>query len=378
MILSLALIALNFTNRNFITWLPFATVCALTTMLLELSGQAAVRGFNAPIIHTLKFIYLMFTVALSISINRFSKEQKKRVLKWVLISVLISTCISLYNVIFVDKYAIRYYETRGFTKVVDFSQFYAICLLLCVLFFAIVSYRGKTRVFKYIVLSVIILACIGLSLYVTGVILTALGIVLAFAFNKYKENKSKAAIWAFVAILVIIVIFVFGNSISDWIYNITEPLNWIMRDRIRSVADTVFRTDHNLVYSYDRRDELASYSLNTFRQHPLFGIGYSSYGYGVIGCHQEWQDMLGVFGIIGTATFAVLIAYISKKIVKSISNKTDIYAFYLALLLFVVLGFLNPCLSLPILCVVFVIAPNISALFEPDNTLPEIKGSYSL
>ena len=94
--------------------------------------------------------------------------------------------------------------------------------------------------------------------------------------------------------------------------------------------------------------------------------------------HLFIREQLGVFGIIGTATFAVLIAYISKKIVKSISNKTDIYAFYLALLLFVVLGFLNPCLSLPILCVVFVIAPNISALFEPDNTLPEIKGSYSL
>lgn len=365
-VFSVILILINLTKKSIIEWLPFAVACALTTILLMLSGQASERGFNAPILHALKFVYLMFTVALSIGIMRLPLKEKKIVLHGVLVSVFISACISLYYVIFVDKYAIRYYEARGFTLVFDFSQFYSICLLLCVLFFGIISH-GKRKKIKYIILCAILLACVGFSLYVTGVILTVLGLVLAFALYKYNKSKSKAALWAMVAIMIVIGIFAFGNQISDWIYNITENFNWILRDRIRSVVDMVLRTDHNLVYSYARRDELANYSLNTFRQYPLFGIGYKGYGYGIIGCHQEWQDMLGVFGIIGTLIFVLLLIYLSKCIYQKIKNKTDAYSFGLALLLFGVLGFLNPCLSLPVLSIVFIIAPNISALFETTS-----------
>ena len=364
--LSLILIVSNFTEGNMMKWAPFAIVGAIATALLVLSGKMSLRGFNAPILHTLKFIYLMFTVSLAIGMDSLTRIQKKRVLQGVLISVLISTLISLYNVILVDKYAIRYYESRGFTTVFDFSQFYAICLLLCALFFAVISFRRKARIWPYVLLTGAIFACVGLSLYTTGILLSALGIGMAIAIRRYTVARNRVILWVTALAFLVILVYFFRQQISDWVYRITKPINWILRDRLRSVVDTILRTEHTLSYNHDRRDELAGYSLTSFRQHPLFGIGYAGYGYGTIGCHQEWQDMLGVFGLVGTGIFVALMVFLSVQVLRKTETRTDATAFVLVLLLFIALGFLNPCLSLPVLSVVFIIAPNISVLFDPQ------------
>ena len=361
--LTLILFVLNINAKGIRIALPFIVVSIVSLMILVMSGNAAERGFNAPINHALKFVYLAYTVVMATSIQGLSDYSKSKIIKTALLSIIISVTISLYSVIRLDRYAIRYYEARGFTYVISFNQFYGVCLVLCILVMALLYLSKKKKAKKYIFICIPIIVCIGLSLYVTGVLICAFGMGLGFAIHKYDQNRSKAAIWAIAIILALLLLFLFGNQVSDWIYRITEPLNFILKDRLRSVADTVFRTDHNLLYSYDRRDELADYSLNSFKAHPLLGIGYKGYMYGTIGCHQEWQDMLGVFGLIGTILFALLMIYLINNVKKRIENKNDLHVFYLAVLVFFVLGFLNPCLSLPVLTAVFIIAPNASLIF---------------
>lgn len=361
-LLSVVLLLLNFKTNHLTELLPFMIICGIAMLLYAFSGQISVRGFNAPVNHMLKFVYLLFAVSLSIGMRELSRDARAKAIKWMLFSVLISVLISSYSAIFVDRYAIRYPEERGFNNVVGFAQFYGICLILCTLVFVLLRYRKRYSIWKQLLYCVPILICIAVSLYVTGVLITALGIGFGFALHKYDSSKTKAAMWAFIIILLLGLMVIFSTQISDWIYKITEPLNWILKDRLRSVADTIFRTNHNLLYSYDRRDELANYSLTTFKNHPLLGIGYKDYGYGIIGGHQEWQDLLGVFGITGAFVLGLALLFFVRIIIKSIDNKIDLHAFYIAVVVFFILGFLNPCLNLPVLTAVFVVAPNISLI----------------
>ena len=360
--LTVAILVLNLKTKYLTELLPFMIICGITIIMYAFSGQTSVRGFNAPVNHMLKFVYLMFAVAISIGMRELSREVRARAIKWMLVSVLISVLISSYSAIFVDRYAIRYPEERGFNNVVDFAQFYGICIILCALVFVLLRYRKRYAIWKQVLYCIPVFVCVAVSLYVTGVLITALGIGLGFALHKYDSSKTKAALWAFILILLLGLMMIFRTQISDWIYRITEPLNWILKDRLRSVADTIFRTNHNLLYSYDRRNELASYSLTTFKNHPFLGIGYKEYGYGIIGGHQEWQDLLGVFGIVGTVILGVALLFLIKTTAKNIDNRIDLHAFYIAVIVFFILGFLNPCLNLPVLTAVFVVAPNISLI----------------
>lgn len=361
--LTVAILVLNLKTKYLTELLPFMIICGITIIMYAFSGQTSVRGFNAPVNHMLKFVYLMFAVAISIGMRELPREVRARAIKWMLVSVLISVLISSYSAIFVDRYAIRYPDERGFRNVIDFAQFYGICIISSIMVFAILRHRKRYSIWKQVLYCIPVFVCIAVSLYVTGVLITALGIGLGFALHKYDSSKTKAALWALILILLLAFMMAFSTQISDWIYKVTEPLNWILKDRLRSVADTIFRTNHNLLYSYDRRDELAGYSLTTFQNHPIFGIGYKGYGYGVIGGHQEWQDLLGVFGLVGAIVIAIVIIFLIRVTAKNTDNKIDLHSFYIAAILFVILGFLNPCLNLPVLIAVFVIAPNISLIF---------------
>lgn len=371
-VLTVVLLILNFKTKNILQIIPFFLICGVTMLLYITSGQTGERGFNAPVNHMLKFVYLLFTVALSIGIKEIPREKRAGVIRWVLLSIVFSTLISIYCAVFKDKYAIRYPEERGFTNVVNFGQFYGICIVLSIFAYIIITYYREYPVWKQLVVCGVMAVCVAVSLYVTGVLICVIGVGFGFAIHKYDLSKTKAAKWAFIVVFLVVIVLLFRQQISELIYNATENLNWILRDRLRSVADTLLRTNHNLEYSYDRRDELAGYSIATFKQHPIFGIGYSGYGYGIIGGHQEWQDLLGVFGLVGVFIFVLSLGFLCSITAKRIDDKIDRHAFFIAVVLFGILGFLNPCLNLPVLTAVFVIAPNLS-LVVPWWKEPEYK-----
>lgn len=362
-ILTVVLFLLNMKVKNVMIMFPFLLAICSVVIVLLLSGKASERGFNAPILHALKFVSLAFVVALSNVMQNLPYKNKLTVLKTAIISIGISSVISLYNVVLVDEYAVRYAEDRGFTTVVDFNQFYSICILLSVMIFAMVSWYKYYSIKKIFIFCMLLAALVAFSLMTTGILLCVLGVAIGYVMKKYTQSKTRFILMGVVALFALAIVFIFRNAISDWIYDVTESMHWLVRGRLRSVADMVLGTQHVNEYSHNRREELMGYSMSTFREHPFFGVGYKGYGYGIIGCHQEWPDLLGVFGIVGMFIFVMLILLFSRHIMKSIRCKVDLQAFRIALVLFAVLGFLNPCISMPTLCAVFIIAPNISVIF---------------
>ena len=365
-LISLIVSKLDF--KSLIDFLPSVIICIAVLIVLLVSGKYNETGFNAPVGHALKFVDIAFVQAIAVTFRRFDKTKKSIILNTALLTVLVSLIISIYYVKAQDIYAIRYFQDRGFDKVFDFNQMYSIPIIITIIVYFILSSKKEYLKFALIYIPLLIagIYCVYISLYTTALLLMIAGIALDIAvwifMLLYKKSKKALLIVLCVCVLLVLLCVIFSQQLSDLIYKMTENMNWIVRDRIRSVADTVFRTDHDLDYSYERREELAGYSIETFKKHPLIGIGYAGYEYGVIGCHQEWQDMLGVFGIIGVVLFVAMMLFYCYIALKKAETLTDRISFSIALVIFIVLGFLNPCLSTPVLFALFVIAPNISAL----------------
>lgn len=364
MILGAILVCLNPGILNEI--IPTLICCMVSLFLLVISGKMGELDFNAPIFHSLKFVYLLYVHIMAVTMRRFSQKEKRYIIICSLGAVAVSSVISIYCALFQDIYAMRYFEERGFYQVLDFNQLYSVVFLILIVFFYYMKTKRTSK--KTMVCGVFLILtvfCVGISLYVTAVLLLGMGLVLTVIFWIYEKNQRRFVILLLSGIVFVLLLFAFSGVVSDFIYDITADMNWIVRDRIRSVVDTVFRTDHSLSYSYDRRNELSGYSINTFKENVLFGCGYKNFGYGVIGCHQEWPDMLGVFGLFGMSIFLGIMYNMVKKTYVRVKNGIEKGMFLVCLALFAILGFLNPCLNLPVLIAMFLIAPNMGAF--PDK-----------
>lgn len=363
LLVALVLLVLNLSNTYLNCVLPSMLFCFFAVFLLIISGQLGMRGFNAPINHGMKFVYIFLAFSIAVVTKGFSDSQKRIIIIVTILSGIISGCISIYSAVRMDPYAIRYASERGFSNVVDFNQLYGLTLYAVSMSLFLIAYGLKKHI-SVLIATIVMSLCVYFSLFSTAILLLLMGIVIGVLVNSYRKEKRNIIYLCFFVLIFILVIMLFSNQISEFIYNLTDGLNWIVRDRIRSVVDSFLGTDHGINYSYDRRNELAGYSINSFLQNPLFGVGYDTYGYGVIGCHQEWQDMLGVFGLIGTSIVLLVFFHMIKFIWNATENSVDRTAFIVSLILFFALGFVNPCLSIPVLIVVFVLSPNISALIS--------------
>lgn len=340
--------------------LPSAFFCILSLCMLFVSGRWGERGFWAPIFHAYKYIYLFLVHTMGIVMRFLTAKQKKIVVAAAFFSAVCTSLYSSYFVFTIDQNAMRNAQHFG---VADFNIVYGIMLITIVVFSALLFCKEKAGWNLFLLCCFLSFAVMIMSsLFTTALLLFLSGLGACLLVKIYEKYGTKAVIiMGVLMFFLVFVIYLFSESISEWLYNNTEDLNSIIRVRVRSVADKVLNTEHDLGgYNADRRGELAGYSLHTFMANPLFGVGYTGFGYGIIGNHQEWQDMLGVFGIVGSAFLVTTLITIIYQIYRKNNTKEDRVSFTIALLLFTVLGFLNPCFSPQVLMAVFFIAPNVS------------------
>ena len=351
--------------------LPSACLCLICLVLLLVSGRWKERGFSAPIFHAYKFIYLFLAHTMYIVLRFLTHGQKRTSIMAATGAAILTSAYSSFYSLTIDRYAMRY---GNYVGVADFNQVYGIVFFVIILFSALLFYQKNARVNVYLFgCFVIFFGMICISLFTTALLLMLLGIIICLFANIYEKSSPFIRVILFLLMLLLIgMLFMFSNTISDWIFKSTEDVDDVLRVRLRSVSDRIFDTEHNLEgYNADRRGELADYSMQSFKANPIFGVGYTGFGYGIIGNHQEWQDMLGVFGLFGSAVVIGVILIMTNQIFKGIRKKVDKISFTVSLLLFVLLGFLNPCFNPQVLIAVFVIAPNISALSQSEEKTDE-------
>ncbi|MBB1140539.1 hypothetical protein [Myroides sp. WP-1] len=106
------------------------------------------------------------------------------------------------------------------------------------------------------------------------------------------------------------------------------------------------------------RTILASNSINTFLENPLWGIGVPDKGsFNLIGEHMPWADFLGQYGMIITALIYLVFLLLFKKIFlqpRKISNKLLNPANKTIFILFILGNFISPMIFYPLsYCLLF-------------------------
>ena len=372
-LISLSIMLFGFNNYRMAKVLPIAVLTFFVLLMLVLSGKMGQTGFNAPIKHALKFVHLLFAfVCFSFFNYGANIKQKKFFVITVLLAAAISCIQSIYLVFAGNDYAIRYASRYGFSAegVAGFSQIYGIPALVLIVSSTLFNDRKKT--FWQKVLLILLLGIffyfIGVSLFTTALLLTVLGIVF-FMFLKMLRRDARTTLIIMMAsiVLALMIIFVFSDQTMSLIKDLTSGMNYISRDRIQFIAGKLLLVSSDLTYSYDRRLELAGYSLQTFEDNPFFGVGYFEYGYGVIGCHQEWADLLGVFGLFGSTIVIIVLLGMFASLFRVLKTQEEKDLFFVLITMFIVLGFLNPCLGSPFLLALFVVMPNAKYLFYSET-----------
>lgn len=337
--------------------------------------------FNSPIRYVTKYMILFFVFTISRICIYLSSKEKKIFIKAAFISIIISCIVSIWYTIFVNSEAIRYREGIGITNTVSFDQAYGISIFIPLYIYYIWK---NWRKLKFRPIYVLIIGVFVFFLYksqlVTAMILSLVGLFLFYFIEVVLNKKNKMLRLMGASFVFLLIYFLIRIYLVDFLFNFAALMPNTVRMRIQFVIDTFFFTQHANSYNLGRRMEIANYSWNSFKAHPFFGVGLSGIKYGSIGYHQEWVDMLGVVGIVGTAVISVVVLRYVFRQYKLCTNTFDKNCYIVAILLFLILGFFDPCLTDPVLFTVFAIAPNLSAMAwsksESHNNIME-KKSYA-
>lgn len=315
-------------------------------------------SFNDPLTHAVKFYNITQAYFFYLIFEEIDLKYKKKILKYTLIAVFITMAISIYYNVFIDNTAIRYSDP-SYRFIVNFNQYYSGVFIFTTLFYSLLYKKTKNKILISILFSTLLTVFI-IGNLVTGLFLALFGVALVFVFAKIKR---KSLIFTISSFLMLI-----GLSLRDYIYillyNISSwnVFNTITSEKIKAIANLLI--GEGPTNTLGRRDTLRNFSMDSFRNNPIFGIGYNKYGFGTVGAHQEWPDLLAVFGIVGTVLIVIILIKVLKNIYQERNNNLDKNNFIIAIVLLLVLGFLNPVLSSEVLIAVLVIAPNLSIICE--------------
>ena len=301
---------------------------------------------------------------LFVYVSELENEKKKHLFKVAMMSIFGTIMFSLYYILWVDPQAVRNTQRDvHLWGVGDFMLMYAIAVIIGPLLLVIMQrIKNKQKSLALILLISAMVICLVLCNLVTSVVIAALSI-----FVTYCVTRRQKIIYVVLAIILSIMIAL-RSVFANLLYYIAAKniFYWSTNNKIIAIANVLVGNMNN-IDTLSRRFMLANWSLQSFKEHPFLGINWKNHIYGKIGCHCQWADDLGRFGVIGN--FVIIYNYI--KIARYTVNyansrliKDSIISVWI---MFAILGFLNPCLSGTLLMMMFVIVPTFDSLIGEEN-----------
>lgn len=334
------------------------------TALRYFAIHSDVSGYFAPIYHLLKYYRLIYIPIIIGVFRNLSAGQKRFLIVEILICVCITNLISLYYVS-IDELAIRYRGMKDgipnddtYPGIIRFSQVFSSALLNFILLISAILNKNRTIVIWIILVLVLNTITLIKSQLMTPILCFCLVILLYIIFQHYKQKVLNFVL------LIVIPIALLYKRIAEWMLGY---LDYIKSDfiakRLEAILNFAISGDGRKYSAINNRMDKIDISWSSFSTSPLLGVGYEKYDSNVVGSHQDWFDILAVSGIVGFVIVLIVIIISSKMVLKSINGR-DKTAFIAAMIVFLILGFLDPCLDICIFFAVFVIIPNFSVLFN--------------
>lgn len=300
---------------------------------------------------------------------RLNNTDKRKIFNLFYFCITITVLFSLFYIFYIDPQAIRNTQ-RDVTLfgVGDFIFIYSLSIAIGPIFFLVIRRLRSSKFFVLYFLSfILILVCIVLSNLVTSVIVSILSLTLMYIIN-YKK-----IIFSSLIPIISVCLFTLKKYISQFLKYIASKqlFYWSTNNKILAISN-LLAGDYRNLDTLSRRKMLAEFSIESFRNNLLFGINWKDHKYGVIGCHMQWADDLGRYGVVGNFVIFLNYVYMIYITIKRIDSKFVKSALKTSWLMFFILGFLNPCISSANLMIIFVIIPSMTGFFEDKG---EINGS---
>lgn len=291
--------------------------------------------------------FTLLEVLLPILLFDLSQISKKSIpTKWLILSfsvvIVVNTIIASQTIELTQGYGLRLTATDMVVKN-NFALVYSLAILCPVLLYFLLTLLKKneriTKAKKTVILLLIITALfffikiVFQSYFMTAVILLLSGIVIALFYGrKYWLLKSGVLI----ALLLIAFIGSFNKLVS--FTDSQEGLSSQVSPKLYEIH-AILTGQARKADDYSARQSLSQSSLDTFLENLLFGVYHKAYDFEEIekmgvGNHAEWFDILARYGIFGFLLLFFLF--------KTFWHSYKATKFGLHLLLFVLLGFLNP------------------------------------
>lgn len=191
------------------------------------------------------------------------------------------------------------------------------------------------------------------ALYMTAIILMIVGVGLAFV---YGYSRPKQMLITSLIAAACISLYEFLPMLIEQFS--PEGTNVLMK-RFTEIDSILKGNDISDSQDFFSRIKLSLKSIDTFLENPILGIGWkSSYDFfelekAGVGSHAQWFDIFATYGI-----FALLIILYLQKSASRIVRKNNI-----TIVLFVILGFLNPCLQFTVVFATYCLIPMCRLLF---------------
>lgn len=344
--------------------LPF-TVLNILIFIFSLIRCIFANQINTDYYSTFQIVIaryqMMIYPILYIYVKRLNKEKKRTLFNLAIFSIVGTILVSLYYILFVDPQAIRNTQRSvPLFGVGDFMLMYAMAISVGPIFFFIIKrIKDGKRSIGYILSFLLIIICLLLCNLVTSVVIAAISLFVMYIVSR--NNKSMISILCIMSILL----YIIKSNIAQLFYFIASKnlFYWSTNNKIIAIAN-VLNGDMTNIDTLSRRFMLASWSINSFKEHFLFGINWKNQKYGVIGCHMQWADDLGRFGVIGNLLFLIDYLYMFNYMKQHTLNTFVKNSIVTVWIMFFILGFLNPCLSATNLMMMFVIIPSMDGFFD--------------
>lgn len=356
---------LIFNIRNSKMWgeaLPLSLLNILI-FIFTLIRCIAANQLNTDYYSTLQTVIARYQMLiypiLFVYVKKLNNIDKKRIFNLAISCIVGTILVSLYYIIRIDPQAIRNTQRAvALFGVGDFMLMYAIAIAIGPILFLIIEKKKQRQ--KCIGISIsflLMLICLGLCNLVTSVVVACCSIFVMYVVSRRKK------------LMCIYISFIVGISIlmksifANFLYYIVEKqvFYWSTNNKIMAIAN-ILSGDMTHIDTLSRRFMLANWSLVSFKNNPIFGINWKNHTYGKIGCHMQWADDLGRYGIIGNIFIIINYFMLAKYTINNTDKCFVKNSLVTVWIMFFILGFLNPCLSATNLMMMFVVIPSIEGI----------------
>ena len=240
-----------------------------------------------------------------------------------------------------------------------FDFIYGLVIIFPVLICAFKKSKKTTFKIGILLATIIIAVCVVKSNFATALLLIFIGFLLSFISLSNKNVTGK---------LIIIIIIAIATSklfpaFLKFMYSITTSN--MMKEKLTGILSYMNGSEN--AEDVTSRVSLFKLSLYSFLHNPILGVGgyYRTSTISYIGKHSQFIDDLARYGIIGGFPLISFVIYSIKnstrtKFDKSILNSS----FFPSLLLFFLLGFLNPIYNYGILVCFFIVSTTMSRYID--------------